>query len=263
MSSATGLNSTKATFLRWPVRVTRGWSMLYVGPPSGNSHNYTLTEMRRSNHNSKICWRANDLLIIKRIKIEITWITSTYHYNKHPSLVSREKRKLGGHPSRCIVRTDQDWTTTSGCRKGKVFGISFYVSLISSRRCNSESLINLFSYNSRYWSTDTLETRTIDVSELWSRCIVHETNKECVDMSKICSSYLDVKLGIPTNKSHTITIKSFLLCCENILLLSRMFLLYSIPNRYSTSLVEFSPTRFSFSVWFSTGCSFSGSWDTI
>ena len=201
MSSATGLNSTKATFLRWPVKVTRGWSMLYVGPPSGNSHNYTLTETRRNNHNSKICWRTNDLFVIEGVKIEIAKITSTYHYNKYHPLVSCEKRKLGGHPSRCIVRTDQDWTTTSSCGEGKVFSISFYINLISSRRCNSESLINLFSYNSRYCSTDTLETRTIDVSELWGRCIVHET-KECVDMSKICSSYLHIKVGDPNKQSQ-------------------------------------------------------------
>ena len=40
MRFATGLNSTKVTFLWWPVSVTSGSEMLQSGPPSGNSHSY-------------------------------------------------------------------------------------------------------------------------------------------------------------------------------------------------------------------------------
>ena len=62
---ATGLNSTNATLRRWPVKVTSGSSILYSGPPSGNSQSYITTIQMKY---TIIVKSAEELIICSSLK---------------------------------------------------------------------------------------------------------------------------------------------------------------------------------------------------
>lgn len=65
IKSATGLNSTNVTFLRWPVSVKMGSLIFSSGPPSGNSHNYLSSTRRES---TIIVRSAEELIICSSLK---------------------------------------------------------------------------------------------------------------------------------------------------------------------------------------------------
>ena len=100
-------------------------------------------------HNSEISRRTDDLLVVEWVEIKIAKITSTHHasFKELKLLVARQKGELCRHSTRSIVRTDQDRTTTSSGGESKVLRISLNVGLISRRRSDTESLIDVLSYD--------------------------------------------------------------------------------------------------------------------
>lgn len=101
----------------------------------------------RSYHNGEISGRTDDLLVVERVEIKIAKITSTHHSSFKELLVARQKGELCRHSTRSIVRTDQDRTTTSSSGESKVLRVSLNVGLISRRCGNTESLIDVLSYD--------------------------------------------------------------------------------------------------------------------
>ena len=156
MRFATGLNSTKVTFLWWPVSVTSGSEMLQSGPPSGNSHSYAREQRQGYDHDRQIRRRTNDLLVIERVKVEIAQVAPANQAQQLSVLVTRQHRKLGGHSARCVVSADANRTTTASSREGEVLCVTLNIVLISGRRGNSKTLVYLFGYSSPSPFKDTL-----------------------------------------------------------------------------------------------------------